>query len=166
MVTSSLNFPFLSFLRRGDWLGQVQGDEQLYRLCCPRVKIDFGATTTQGWRHQTRAEPGGGHPEGGERSSGPPYATTRMRGQGEMLCHTSAGLRTTNTSFFVSNHYISIMPLANLIHPTARSRDVFLVWEVEDQQYQKSQGWQNEPNKCKSCRNKSKLCTMFSQTGE
>ena len=40
------------------------------------------------------------------------------------------------------------------------------VWEVEDQQYQKSQGWQNEPNKCKRCRDKSKLCTMFSQTGE
>ena len=32
--------------------------------------------------------------------------------------------------------------------------------------YQKSQGWQNKPKKCKKCRDKSKLCNMFSQTGE
>lgn len=39
-------------------------------------------------------------------------------------------------------------------------------WSVADQIYQKGEGFPNEPNKCKRCRDKGKLCTTFSETGE
>lgn len=40
------------------------------------------------------------------------------------------------------------------------------VWLIDDQKYQKSQGWENQPGRCKTCRDKEKPCTMFENTGE